>query len=79
MTERSEPIIVEQVFAVSKDRLWSAITDRDQMVQWFFDNIPEFKPEAGFSTEFTISVEDRNYHHLWTITEAIPGQKVVYD
>lgn len=78
MTE-NQPIVVEQDFDVSPDLLWQAITQHSQMVQWFFDNIPAFEPEVGFQTQFAVSTGEREFHHLWTITEAIPGRKIVYD
>ena len=79
MTEPTEPIIVEQTFDVPSESLWQAISDHSQMIQWFFDNIPDFQPEAGFKTEFNIRAGDRDFHHLWTIIESVPGQKLVYD
>ncbi len=76
---KTKPIVVEQNFAVSPESLWRAITEHPQMVQWFFENIPAFKPEPGFQTEFLVSTGERDFHHLWTITESIPGSKLVYD
>ena len=75
----SPPIVVEQAFHVSQETVWKAITEQAQMIKWFFDNIPEFKPEVGFKTQFPVKAGERTFHHLWTITEAIPLQKVVYD
>lgn len=46
MTDSSPPIVVEQAFNVSKETVWKAITEHDQMIQWFFDNIPEFSRES---------------------------------
>ena len=75
----SQPIIVEQAFDVSKETVWKAITDHEQMLKWFFDGIPEFKAEDGFETQFNVNAGERDFHHLWKITEATPGQKIVYD
>jgi uncharacterized protein YndB with AHSA1/START domain len=79
MTESSQPIIVEQDFDVSRETVWKAITDHEQMINWFFDNIPEFEAEVGFETQFNVSTGERDFHHLWKITEVIPEQKIVYD
>ena len=79
MIESSEPIIVEQAFGVSKETVWKAITEHDQMVKWFFDDIPEFKAEAGFETQFVVDTGERRFNHLWKILESIPEQKIVYD
>jgi len=49
------------------------------MIQWFFENIPDFKPEEGFITQFLIENEGRQFTHLWEIVEVIPNQKIVYN
>src|SRR3989338_3543279 len=51
MTTKDEPIIVEQTYNASVDRVWTAITDIDQMKKWFFENIDTFKAEVGFETQ----------------------------
>lgn len=79
MTESAQPVVVEQKFEVSSETLWRALTERDQLIAWFFDNIPAFEPVEGFKTEFTVSTDERDFHHLWTITESVPGSKIVYD
>ena len=63
------PVVVEQAFAKPIETVWAAITEVDRMRQWFFDNIPDFKPELGFETRFVVSVEDRSYTHMWKIIE----------
>ncbi len=79
MPETQKPIVVEQAFNVSKEDLWKAISERDQMVKWFFDNIPDFKAESGFETQFNVDAGERQFLHMWKITEAVPNQKIVYD
>jgi len=75
----NEPIIVEQSFNVSIETVWEAITNLDQMKQWFFNNIEEFKPEVGFKTQFNVISENRNFLHLWHIVEVEPLKKIVYN
>lgn len=67
-----EPIIIEQTFNTSIDAVWKAITDIDQMRQWFFDNIPSFKPEVGFETQFDVQSGERTFRHMWKVTEVVP-------
>ena len=50
MNYSNEPIIVEETFATSIDKVWEAITNVDKMRKWFFENIESFKPEGGFLT-----------------------------
>ena len=75
----SAPIVVEQKFPVAPETLWGAITEHPQMVQWFFENIPEFQPEPGFKTQFSVSNGERDFLHLWTITAAEAPRRIVYD
>lgn len=78
MDNRSAAIITEQVFNVPEKQLWSAITRKDEMSQWFFNNIPEFEPKVGFETSFLVSSEERDFTHLWKVTEVIPDKKIAY-
>ncbi|MDG5492384.1 SRPBCC domain-containing protein [Psychroserpens sp. SPM9] len=76
----SEPvIIVREVFNHPKERVWNALTKLDEMTQWSFDNIPEFKAVEGFKTQFTVTSEDRAFPHIWEIIDVIPYQKIVYN
>ena len=75
----SDPIIIESQFEADRDVIWKAISDHGEMVQWFFEDIPDFRAEAGFETSFNVSAEQRDYFHLWKITEAVPGKKIVFD
>ncbi|NNC69431.1 MAG: SRPBCC domain-containing protein [Flavobacteriaceae bacterium] len=78
MQAKPAPIFVEQQFQVSRQELWNAITQKNQMIVWFFENIPDFKPEIGFKTQFVIENEGRQFTHLWEIIEVIPEKKIVY-
>lgn len=72
----NQPIVVEQIFPVSPETVWKAITDKDEMKIWYFD-LPEFKPEIGFEFQFMGgSAEDRQYLHLCKITEVVPFKKL---
>nr|WP_321245025.1 SRPBCC domain-containing protein [uncultured Psychroserpens sp.] len=79
MKTTDKPILVEHLFDQSIERVWKAITQLDEMTQWFFDNIPDFEPVVGFKTEFTVQSEDRIFPHIWVITEVIPQKKIVYN
>ncbi len=79
MQYSEDPIAVEQSFEVELDRLWEAITELDQMRQWFFENIGAFEPKEGFETRFIVKNEDRIFPHLWKITEVDPLKKIVYN
>jgi len=79
MKKNEEPIIVEQTFNTSIDTVWNAITKIDQMRQWYFDSIPSFKPEVGFETHFNVQSQDRNFLHMWKVTEVVSMKKITYN
>lgn len=57
-----DPVVVEQIFEQAIEIVWKAITDVNEMRQWFFDNIPEFSPEVGFKTQFNVYTETICFH-----------------
>ncbi len=79
MKKNDDPVIVEQSFNTPIEVVWNAITEIDQMRQWYFENIPSFKPEVGFETQFNIKNEDRNFLHLWKVTDVVPLNRITYN
>ena len=47
----AEAIIMERTLDAPVAKVWKALTDVDQMREWYFD-LKEFKPEIGFEFEF---------------------------
>ena len=76
---KAEPIVVEQTFEVPIEAVWRAITEKEQMCQWFFEAIPEFEPVPGFQTQFNVRAENTDYLHLWRLKEVVPHEKIVYE
>jgi uncharacterized protein YndB with AHSA1/START domain len=79
MKNTEKPIVIEQSFNASVETVWSAITDKDKMREWFFSEIQSFEPSVGFETSFVVHVEERIFKHLWRLTEVTPMKKIVYD
>ncbi len=71
------PIVVEGIYTASIEKVWKAITDKDDMKQWYFD-IAEFEPEVGFEFQFTAGPKERPYLHLCKITEVLAGKRITY-
>ena len=78
MNRSTEPIVVEQSFKSSLQTVWNAITELDQMRLWFFENIESFIPEVGFETQFNVESEQRDFLHIWKLTEVDPLKKIRY-
>jgi uncharacterized protein YndB with AHSA1/START domain len=70
-------VVIERTFNAPVERVWSALTDVEQMRQWYFD-LKEFKPDVGFEFEFVVEHEGTTYHHLCKIMEVIPEKKIAY-
>lgn len=75
----NEPVVVEQAFDAPIPMVWKAITDKDQMRQWFFDPMTEFEPEIGFETQFNVRCEGKDYLHMWKVTDVVPEQRISYE
>lgn len=72
------PFIIERSYKAPRRKVWRAITNKDDMKQWYFD-IPEFKAEVGFEFEFYGGKEDGiQYLHRCRVTEVIPEKKLTY-
>ena len=71
MKRSDKPIIVEESFHKSVDSVWAAITEPERMTKWFFDKMPDFKPEIGFEVEFNVESGGRIFPHKWRVTKAV--------
>ena len=75
--EQAEAVAVERTLNAPIARVWKALTDANQMRQWYFD-LKEFKPQVGFEFEFVVEHEGNRYHHLCQVTDVIPQKKIAY-
>ena len=73
----TEPFVIERVYGAPMDRVWKAISDKDEMKRWYFD-VSDFKPEVGFEFQFEGHNEGRTYLHLCKVTEVVKGRKLKY-
>jgi uncharacterized protein YndB with AHSA1/START domain len=71
------PFEIERIYNAPIQTVWSALTEKDQMKQWYFD-LPEFKPEVGFEFQFIGGTECNSYLHFCKITEVITGRKLTH-
>lgn len=73
-----EPYVIERVYNAPVNKVWDALTQYDQMKQWYFD-LPGFKPEVGYSFTFSGGPKDgKQYKHVCRITESIENQRLSY-
>jgi uncharacterized protein YndB with AHSA1/START domain len=70
-------VVVERTYVASIERVWDALTNKNQMRKWYF-NVSDFKPEPGFKFEFTGGDENVQYRHLCEVIEADKPNKLSY-
>jgi uncharacterized protein YndB with AHSA1/START domain len=74
----NEPFVIERTYNAPIAKVWKAITDREQMKQWYFD-IAEFKAETGFKFQFSgKGSKGEQYLHLCEVKEVVPNKKLSY-
>ena len=78
MQGNNNPFVIERTLNAPVAKVWKAITDKDEMKQWYFD-LSEFKPEVDFEFQFPgEGTKGEKYIHLCKITEVIAGKKIAY-
>ena len=75
--QTQQPFVIERNYNASIGKVWKAITDKNQMKQWYFD-LNDFKPEVGFEFSFDGGKDDKIYHHICKIIEVVPHKKLKY-
>jgi len=74
---KNEPFVIERTYNAPVEKIWKAITDKNQMKQWYFD-LAEFKPEVGFEFQFYGGTPEKQWLHLCKVTEVIPMKKLTH-
>ena len=74
---KPEPLVFERVYNAPVEVIWKALTDPEQMRQWYF-NVSDFKPEVGFMFSFEGGKDEQVYVHFCQVTEVIPLRKLTY-
>lgn len=75
---KQEPFVIERILPAPPARVWKAITSKEEMKQWYFDISPGFKPEVGYTFQFTGEGNGMIYVHHCEVTEVVPGSKLTY-
>lgn len=74
---KTKPLIVERIYNATIEKVWKAITDKDQMKEWYFE-LQEFKPEKGFKFSFIGGDDKVQYLHECEVLVADPPNKLSY-
>lgn len=68
---------MERLLNAPVEKVWKALTDKEQMKQWYFD-VSAFEPTPGFEFSFEGGGEALTYLHLCKIIEVEPNRKLSY-
>lgn len=79
MKTRDKQVLIEHKFNTNIEKLWYAITKPEEMRVWLFENIPDFKAEVGFKTQFPVKSGEHTFTHLWRVTKVVLFQKITYN
>ncbi|MCD7936462.1 MAG: SRPBCC domain-containing protein [Tannerellaceae bacterium] len=74
---REEAIVVEQKINAPRERVWKALTEREEMRHWYFD-ITRFWPELGCDFQFNEIKGGKKYIHLCRIIDVQEKRKLAY-
>ena len=70
------PFTIERTFNAPISKVWKALTDKDEMKQWYFD-LSEFKPVVGFEFQFFGEGKTgEKFLHLCKIIEVVKNKKL---
>lgn len=70
-------VVIERIYEATIEKVWEALTNKDQMKQWYFD-VSDFKAEVGFEFQFSAENEGKIYLHKCKVLEAKPITKIAY-
>ena len=70
-----ENVVFKQKVNAPVEKVWSALTDKAQMKEWYFD-IPDFQLDVHNEFNFYEPGRENKYHHRGEILEVIPHQKL---
>lgn len=71
----NDPIIIEYKVNAPVEKIWNALTDKEELKSWYFD-IPDFKLGLFEIFNFYEPGEEKKYHHQAQILEIIPNRKL---
>jgi uncharacterized protein YndB with AHSA1/START domain len=70
-------VVIERTYEAPIETVWEAITNKDQMKQWYFE-VSDFKAEVGFEFQFSAEGNGKIYVHKCKVVEANPITKLAY-
>lgn len=73
----TQSLVFERVYTAPIESVWLAITNKQQMKEWYFD-VSDFKPEVGFPFYFYGESNGVKFRHECVVTEVEAPTKLSY-
>jgi len=70
------PFEFEQVYDTPIEKVWLALTDQNEIKDWYFPQLREFKPIVGF--KFVFSNDGSPYQKEWRVTKVDYGRMLAH-
>lgn len=70
------PLIKSFHYHTTIERVWAALTETDQMKQWYFPQLQEFEPVVGFI--FRFDDNSAAYRKEWVVTRLVTGKTLAH-
>ncbi|HET6224870.1 MAG TPA: SRPBCC domain-containing protein [Bacteroidia bacterium] len=70
--------MIERTYNAPLAVVWKAISNKEDMQQWYFKDLVGYKPVIGNEFEFTAGKDDKQFLHLCKVTEVIENKKISY-
>ncbi len=68
----NSPLVKEFHYDAPVEKVWMALTDKEKMKKWYFPQLKEFEPIAGY--QFQFEDDGGEYHKEWTVTQVEEGK-----
>lgn len=70
------PFEIEQVYDSPIEKVWQALTNENQMREWYFPQLQKFDPVVGF--KFVFTNDGSPYQKEWTVTKVVDGRMLAH-
>ena len=68
----SNPLIKEFNYNAPVEKVWRALTDKDELKKWYFPQLQKFEPVVGFKFQF--DDDSAEYQKQWIVTKFEAGK-----
>ncbi len=76
---KNNTLVLERIYNAPIEKVWAAISEREQLKQWCFDFPAEFNLQTGSEFDwYGGEPNGKQWLHRGKFTEIIPGKKLVH-